>query len=134
MGAENHHNSLTSIAPLFIVRDVTASIGFYGERLGFELARISPPDEPVFAVVARDAIQILLKAVLPEIGPLPNYERHPWARWDAFVDTPDPDALAAEMSVRGTTLRTPVGDVEERLRGFEVQDLDGYVLFFGRRL
>ena len=32
----------------------------------------------------------------------------------------------------GVTLRQPIGDDEDGLRGFEVVDADGYVLFFGR--
>jgi len=46
--------------------------------------------------------------------------------------TPDPDALAAEFISRGLELHEPLSDIEDRLRGFEVKDLDGYVLFFGR--
>jgi len=59
-------------------------------------------------------------------------QRHPLARWDAFVHTPDPDALASEFMARGVTLHTPLADTDDSLRGFELQDPDGYVLFFGR--
>jgi hypothetical protein len=46
---------------------------------------------------------------------------------------PDPDALAAEFSSRNVeffkTLEDNDGD--DGLRGFAVQDTDGYVLYFG---
>ena len=45
---------------------------------------------------------------------------------------PDPDALAAEFTSRAVPFRTPLGTNSDNLRGFEVQDADGYVLYFGR--
>lgn len=73
---------------------------------------------------------IMLKSV--GIEPLPNHARHEWARWDAYHYVPDPDALAAEFTMRGVVLSAPVEDTPDSLRGFEVKDPDGYVMFFGR--
>ncbi len=57
-------------------------------------------------------------------------------RWDAFVYAPDPDALAAEFAGRfsdcGAAFSVPLKDTHDGLRGFEISDPDGYVLFFGR--
>ena len=53
-------------------------------------------------------------------------------RWDAYVYAPDPDALAAEFAVHGACFSVPLKDTDDGLRGFEVTDPDGYVLFFGR--
>lgn len=119
-------------APFFIVRDVTSSVTFYRDRLGFEVAFLAPEEEPFFALVARGGARFMLKAILPEVLPQPNPTRHEWAPWDAFVHTPNPDGLASELQSRGVAFRKPLGDTEDRLRGFEVQDPDGYVLFFGR--
>lgn len=44
----------------------------------------------------------------------------------------DPDALAEELSARGVEFREPLGVNSDQLRGFEVMDVDGYVLYFGR--
>ena len=74
----------------------------------------------------------MIKAILPEVHPAPNYKRHPWARWDGFVHTADPDSLAAEFCARGVVLHAPLADNDDQLRGFEIQDPDGYILFFGR--
>jgi hypothetical protein len=66
---------------------------------------------------------------------VPNYTRDikkGIARWDAYLQVPDPDALAAEFESRNVELFQPVKD-DEYLRGFEVKDADGYMLFFGRR-
>jgi hypothetical protein len=51
---------------------------------------------------------------------------------DAFVYVPDPDALAAEFAVRRVPFSKPLQDTHDGLRGFEISDPDGYVLFFGR--
>ena len=79
---------------------------------------------------------IILKDV--GIDPLPNYRRDVkkgWARWDAYLHVPDPDALAAEFSSRNVGFFKTIKDGEDGddgLRGFEVKDADGYILFFGR--
>ena len=76
----------------------------------------------------------MIKAILPDVHPQPNHRQHAWAQWDAFIHTPNPDSLAAELIARGVVLHVPLGDTEDHLRGFEVQDPDGYVLFFGRSI
>ena len=123
---------LDSIAPFFIVRSVAPSIAFYRDGLGFQVAYVAPEDDPFFAIVRRDGVQIMIKAILPDVPPKPNWKEHPWAAWDAFVHTEDPDAVAAELTARGVSMRTPLADTKDNLRGFELQDPDGYVLFFGR--
>ncbi len=124
---------LGSVAPFFIVRDVRAAIAFYRDRLGFDVAYVGPgDDDPYYAMVQRDGVAFMLKAITPEVQAMPNPTRHPWARWDAYVHTPDPDALADELTARGVAFREPLGVNSDRLRGFELVDADGYVLYFGR--
>jgi len=68
-------------------------------------------------------------------SPQPNYTRdvkQGWARWDAYLNVPDPDALAAEFLSRNVELSQPPKDDDDGLRGFELKDADGYVLYFGR--
>ncbi len=123
---------LGMIAPFFIVRDVLASVDFYKDRLGFDLEYLGPDGDPYYAMVKRDGVHIMLKAIAPDVSPTPNPSRHAWARWDAYVYTPDPDALAEEFAARGVAFREPLGVNSDNLRGFEIQDADGYVLYFGR--
>jgi catechol 2,3-dioxygenase-like lactoylglutathione lyase family enzyme len=124
--------ALGAISPFFIVREIGAAISFYRDRLGFRVTHVSPEPEPFFAIVERDGVAIFLKAIASDVGPLPNAARHPWARWDAFVSTPDPDALAAEFASRGVKACEPLANTQDGLRGFALADADGYVLFFGR--
>lgn len=118
------------ISPFFIVRDLSAALSFYRDRLGFEITFQAPEDEPFFGIVNRGRAMILLKDV--GVDPLPNYKREPAARWDAYVHVPDPDALAAELASRSVEFSKPLQDTHDGLRGLELEDADGYVLFFGR--
>ena len=125
---------LGHIVPFFIVRNLKPSIAFYKDRLGFQVTFLGPDDDPYFAMLQRDGVRLMLKAITPEVRPTPNPSRHPWARWDAYVHTPDPDALAEEFTSRGVSFQEPLGNNSDQLRGFEVMDADGYVLYFGRPL
>jgi catechol 2,3-dioxygenase-like lactoylglutathione lyase family enzyme len=118
------------IAPSFIVKNVPDALSFYRDRLGFEITFEGPSDDVFLGIVERGAAMIMLKAV--GVDPLPNGKRHPWARWDAYIAVPDPDALAAELSSRNVEFSEPLKDTGDGLRGFELKDADGYVLFFGR--
>lgn len=122
---------LQGISPFFIVSNVDQTVAFYRDKLGFETRFQQPDRGPFFAIIGRQGAQIFVKSD-KDVSPLPNSKRHPFMRWDAFVYAPDPDALAAEFSDRGVTFGTPLKDTHDGLRGFEVCDPDGYVLFFGR--
>jgi len=121
---------ISGIAPFFIVKSVPAALAFYRDRLGFDVTFQGPPDDVFFGIVQRGAAMIMFKDV--GVAPLPNAEREPGARWDAYLNVPDPDALAVEFSSRGVEFSEPLKDTDDGLRGFELEDADGYVLFFGR--
>jgi catechol 2,3-dioxygenase-like lactoylglutathione lyase family enzyme len=122
--------TIDGISPFFIVQNVTASTSFYRDKLGFDIIHQQPDREPFFAIVRRDGAMIFLKSVGE--NPIPNHTRDPEARWDAYLNVSDPDALAAEFTSRGITFSAPLEDTHDGLRGFELEDADGYVLFFGR--
>jgi catechol 2,3-dioxygenase-like lactoylglutathione lyase family enzyme len=123
---------LGAISPFFIVSDVARAVRFYQERLGFELRFSEPVEQPFFAIVGRGSVQIFLKSVAEAVTAQPNHKRHEWAPWDAFVYADDPDSLAAEFASRGLAFYKEIANRNDGLRGFEVADNDGYVLFFGR--
>jgi uncharacterized glyoxalase superfamily protein PhnB len=122
---------LEAISPFFVVGNVAEIVAFYRARLGFEPTHLEPQNDPFFAIIRRDGAQIFLKSA-EGVVPLANSGRHPSLRWDAYVAAPDPDALAAEFLDRGAIFSAPLGDTHDGLRGFEVTDPDGRVLFFGR--
>jgi len=121
-------------SPLFIVRSVPETLAFYRDRLGFEVTFEGPePNDIFFGIVERGRAMIMFKAV--DVEPVPNHTRdigHGIARWDAYIYVPDPDALAAEFASRDVEFFEPLTNTTDDLRGFEVQDANGYVLFYGR--
>ena len=119
-----------SISPFFIVSNVEQTIAFYRDKLGFEERYREPDRDPFFAIIGRDSAQIFVKSDT-DVSPLPNPKRHPYVRWDAFVAAPDPDELAEEFAKHGVTFSVALNDTHDGLRGFEISDPDGYVLFFG---
>jgi len=118
--------------PFFIVDQIPASVSFYINKLGFEVQHIGPDGDPFWAIVGRDNIAIMLKGITPDVKPVPNHTRHPWAAWDAYISVADPETLFEEWKSRGVTFRQPLQVNGDNLFGFELADADGYVLFFGR--
>ena len=128
---------ISGIAPFFIVRNIPVALSFYRDRLGFDITFQGPSDDDIFfGIVQRGSAMIILKAI--GVDPVPNYTRdikQGIARWDAYLYVPDPDARAAEFSSRNVEFFKSIKDSEDGgdgLRGFEVKDADGYILFFGR--
>jgi predicted lactoylglutathione lyase len=122
--------NLVSICPLFIVKDLQASISCYIERFGFRLDFQGLADDSYYGGVSRDGVGIMLKAILPDVLPCPNHTRHGWARWDAYISTMDADTLFDEFKQRGVSFVKELSFIDDGLWGFEVTDADGYVLAF----
>ena len=127
---------MTGISPFFIVSHVPSSLLCYRDRLGFEITFQGPsPDDIFFGIVRRGGAEILFKEI--GVTPVPNCTRDikkGIVRWDAFVHVPDIDALAAEFAARNVEFFKSLKDSEDGddgLRGFEIRDPDGYILFFG---
>lgn len=126
--------AISAIAPFFIVKNVPAALAFYRDSLGFEITYQGPADDDIFfGIVERGAAMIMMKDI--GVDPIPNYTRDikkGFAPWDAYLYVPDPDALAKEFLARNVKFWRPLEDNQDDLRGFEIQDVDGYVLYFGR--
>ena len=125
---------VSNIAPCFISRDVPTALSFYRDRLGFDIMFQGPTDDDIFwGFVHRGGAMINLKDI--GVEPVPNHTRDigkGMLPWDAYLYVPDPDALAAEFASRNVEFFRPLGVNHDGLRGFEVKDADGYVLYFGR--
>lgn len=129
--------AITGIAPFFIVKNVPAALQFYRNKFGFDITFQGPSEDDIFfGIVERGAAMIIMKHI--GVDPVPNYTRDikkGIARWDAYLHVPDPDSLAAEFESRGVEFFVPLHDnTEDGLRGFEVKDVDGYLLYFGRTI
>jgi catechol 2,3-dioxygenase-like lactoylglutathione lyase family enzyme len=126
---------LNCASPFFIVDDLSATIAFYQSKLGFEV-RYKGGGEGIgddfYAIMGRDRVMIMFKAISPEVHPEPNRSRHEWARWDAYINTDDPDSLYTEFKGREAPMHRELANTSDGLRAFEIADNSGYVLCFGR--
>lgn len=134
MESQSTKGEIGGVSPLFIVRDVPATLAFYRDRLGFEITFQGPEENDIFfGIVERGRAMVMFKSI--GVEPIPNYTRdigQGIVRWDAYFYVPDPDALAAEFASRGGEFFLPLSNSDDGLRGFEIKDADGYVLYFGR--
>ena len=119
---------LEQVLPVLMVRDVAASIQFYG-RLGFRETFRDDPAAPKYAGVRRDGIDLHL-------------QWHDASEWEFPNDRPnyrflaqDVDGLFAEFRDNGVLKPgTAVRDTLWDTREFHVQDPDRNGLQFYRRL
>jgi len=126
---------LNSVAPFFIVDDLAATLAFYQSKLGFDVLYRGGGDgngDDFWAIVGRDRVMLMVKAITPEVHPQPNCSRHEWARWDAYINTDDPDSLYAEFVGRKVPVHRELANTSDGLWAFEITDNSGYVLCFGR--
>lgn len=134
MESQSDKPKIGGVSPLFIVKDVPTTLAFYRDTLGFEITFQGPePENIFFGIVQRDRAMLMFKSI--GVEPIPNYTRdigQGIVRWDAYFYVRDPDALAAEFASRGVEFFLPLANNDDGLRGFEIKDSDGYILYFGR--
>lgn len=121
---------ITAIAPQIVVSDVVKTAHYYEEKLGFHLLGYFL-DPPVYAMVARDGIQIHFgkkdgtdaqssNASLRKIG------------FDLYLWTTDIDELYKELVDRNAEIIQPPIDRVYGNREFTIQDCNGFHLTFGQ--
>jgi catechol 2,3-dioxygenase-like lactoylglutathione lyase family enzyme len=115
--------------PVFRVASVRRSAAWYSGALGFAADAVGPPDDPVFAILRRDGVELMLQKVAPGIAG-PRAAAPGGAGWDAYIRVDRADA--AREAIRSNW--PDVGPIEERAYGcreFTVTDPDGHALVFG---
>ena len=113
---EQHHASLA-------VRDISAAVDFYANKLGFRLA-FTWGDPPNFAGVnLGDNVQIFLRQGTPD----PNGSV-------VFFVIGDADEFYDFHRANGVEIAEAPSDKPWHIRDYTVRDLDGNYLIFGQRL
>ena len=117
-----------SVAPVFAVADVGATIRWYEEQLGF-IGDPFPAHEPyVFAIMYREKIEIMLQRV-EEYQKPDLYSSRAGGVWDAYFRIEGVKDLFESVRDEATIVqplrKQPYGNWE-----FEIADLNGYVLVF----
>ena len=120
---------VTAIAPYFLVADVVRAAEHYRDVLGFRIVAYFFETPPVFAMVGRDDLIIMLHLMTGTRGG--SNRGHHQDGIDAYLWTDDADALFAELKSKGADIVSPPQLRIYGMKEFEVRDLDGYVLCFG---
>ena len=123
------------LTPELLVRDLTRSLGFWRDLLGFRLAYDRP--EEGFAYLDLDGAQVMLEeAFRPGRRWITGGLEPPYGRGiNIQFSVPHLDAVLARLAVASWPLYMPVeetwyraGAMESGVRQFLVQDPDGYLL------
>ena len=122
---------LRRIAPVFLVRDVRASVAFWRDRVGFETAEIHG-EPPSFAMPTRDDVTVMLVQVPEGVGvPPPN-----WRVVDkvnqAYVWVDDVDTVFEACLTHGIDVIRPPQDEPWGVRELHLCHPDGHVFRVSR--
>jgi ankyrin repeat protein len=112
---ERNVNRFEKAVPILNVKDLTASLDYYVDKLGFE-KQWDYGDPPTFGCVRRDGVEIFLSQERPVAG----------MQLSIFVQ--DVDALHEEYKKSGAIIRRPPTDMPWGVRRMDVDDLDGHSL------
>jgi hypothetical protein len=107
--------------PVFQVTSVARSITWYREILGFSADPVGPADDPVFAILRRDGVELMLQ----------KGQAKPVQGWSAYIRVADVAALrdAALAKEPGVD---PIVTREYGCLECTLPDPDGYVLAIGQ--
>lgn len=119
---------LRPLAACFPVADISNTIRWYEEQLGF-IGDPFPSTEPyVFAILRRDNVEIMLQRINNYEKP-DLYNRRSGGVWDAYIGVEGLHDLYESVREEATIVQPlrqqPYGNWE-----FEVKDPNGYVLVF----
>ena len=130
MAQQDAKKQIRMTAPLFLVKDLHASVDYYHDALGFDRPKLwgEPPN---FAMPARDGFIVMLRQAAADMTILPNGSQQ--GCWDAYVWIRDADELFAEMKGNGAIVEyEPCIREHYDMKEFAVRDPDGYILAFGQ--
>lgn len=109
-------------ATVFVVSDITASLAYYRDVLGFEVT-FEYGQPPTYACLCRDEVGLHLLAA--------SRTKRLAGHGGLCIFVRDVDGLHAEVSARGARLLNRPEDRDYGMRDFDIVDADGNQLTFG---
>jgi lactoylglutathione lyase len=130
----------TDVTPNLIVSDIDRSTVFYRDLLGFSIVTTVPDEGPfVFVWAQRGGVSVFLNSRAQAEEDLPLWASRSAGAMSMFMvlDGVKPaegiDALYRSLESKATIVM-PIKDQFYGMREFGIQDPDGYVIFFARRI
>jgi catechol 2,3-dioxygenase-like lactoylglutathione lyase family enzyme len=114
---------ITSLAPQFLVDDLSTAIAYYRDKLGFELDFVY---ESFYASVSRGGFSIHLKCAPKTVADRAHRKQN--EHLDAYVGVQGIDAFFDELTSRGAHILRSLERRAWGTRDFYVEDPDGYIL------
>ena len=126
---------LKSLAPDLMVENMTESLAFYTDVLGFEKIMTHPQDgEPVWAMVKSGEVTIMLHTRESLQKDVPEFDGvRIGASLTLFIETDDVEGLYTEIKDKVEIVK----DIETAFYGMRevaIKDNNGYVLVFAQRV
>lgn len=120
---------LTALIPMLSVSNLTQSIAFYRDRLGFHVVNVFGEPEPKWCMLGHGPIKLMLnEPPRAEINTLPPHARN----FQVYYFYPDDVVGLHDTWKRGGL---PVSDLRVTgygMKEFELRDPDNYWLWFGQ--
>lgn len=120
---------LTGFAPQFLIDDLSASIAYYCDRLGFKQNFVY---ESFYASVSRDGFSIHLKCAPKTVADRTHRKQN--EHLDVYVGVRGVDALFSELKSRGAHITRSLEIRPWSCKDFYVEDPDGYILCFSEEI
>jgi uncharacterized glyoxalase superfamily protein PhnB len=124
-----HEGTIDCAVPVLRVTNVARSMVWYANVLGFSPDPFGPAEDPLFAILRRDGVELMLQKVRPGVG-APRSATAAGGGWDIYLRIDDAhsfrEAVQAEVP--------EVGPIETREYGcqeFALADPDGHVIVLG---
>ena len=127
-----HFRKLT---PNLLVADVSRSLAFYVDMLGFSRGMTVPDAAPfVFGSVTLDAVEIFFNEAGTAVKEYPSLAGRPiGASGTMFIEMDDVDAYHAALRGK-VTIVMPLVTQWYGLKEFAIVDPDGYLITFAERV
>jgi uncharacterized glyoxalase superfamily protein PhnB len=131
---QDQKQTIRALTPLLNVRDVSRSIAFYSDALGFDtVAKWEPDGRLGWARLKAGSVELMLNtselSAEDEQGTEQRSGRSSFSDGVLYFDVPDADALHVRLLELGFKPSEPF-DAEYGLREFHMRDYDGYELAF----
>ncbi len=119
---------VAGIAPQFLVDNLDQAIGYYREKLGFEL---DFKYQALYASVSRDGYAIHLKCAPKLLEDREHKKRK--EHLDAYISVVGIRKFYGELELRGARIIKPLEERPWSCLDFYVEDIDGYILCFSEQ-
>ena len=125
---------IKKLTPNLVVRNVEASLKFYGEILGLEKAMTVPEQSPyVFASVSNGSVEIFFNDQKTVAAEYPKLAATIGASLTLYIEVDHLQEVLDRVQKAGRNISMPVTDQFYGMREFAFEDGDGYTITIAQK-